>query len=335
MVVDARLGRLLRGTAVLGTAASAGAVLARLAERAWRSAEDPIGIEGLVLPDGEDRTVRTDDGAELAVRIVTPESRARGPARLVRRRAPTILLAHCWACSRRTWAPVARRLADDGHRVVLFDHRGHGESTTGSDKPTASRLGDDLAAIVVDLGLRKAVVAGHSMGGFATMAFACDHPDLLRDRVRGLVLVATAAHGVGLGALDPLAGRVLGSGPLGWAMQRPRLGLLMVRGTVGRRPVLTHLAATRDMFLATDAAVRTGCYASFREMDHREGLAKVDVPTVVLVGTRDAITPPRLARAIVDAIPDARLETIEGAGHMLPLEDPDRVADVIAGLATV
>jgi non-heme chloroperoxidase len=333
-VVDAWATRVLRGTAVLGAAAaaaSAGAVAARLAERAWRSTADPDGEGGLTLPEGDARTVRTDDGAELAVTIAGPSAGSR--KRLGKRRAPTVVLAHCWACDSHTWAPVARRLVESGHRVVLYDQRGHGRSTLGDEPLTVARLGDDLATVLEQLGLRNAVVAGHSMGGFGAMAFVCDHPDLLRDRVRGLMLVSTASHGVGLGALDPLATWVLSSGALSWIMRRPHLGLVLVRGTLGRRPVHAHLAATRDMFVATEGAVRAASFTGFGQMDHREGLAKVDVPTVVVVGSRDPITPLRQARAIAATIPDARLEVVDGAGHMLPLEAPDPLADLIAEIS--
>ncbi|MGH9210090.1 MAG: alpha/beta fold hydrolase [Acidimicrobiales bacterium] len=357
--MDDRVVRMLRRTAVLGTAASAGALVAKLAERAWRSATDPDGPDGLALPEGVERIVNTADGAELAVTDVAPSrdgrrgrhgedayvdtatiddarrgsKRGRGRIAFGRRRAPTIVLVHCFACDRRTWAPVARRLVAAGHRVVVYDQRGHGQSTLGTAAPTASQLGDDLATVIQQIGLHRTVVAGHSMGGFAAMAFACDHPDLLRDRVSGLVLVATAANGVGLRGLDPLAAWVLRSRALGWVMSQPRLGLMFTRATVGRRPVHAHLTAARDMFVATDAAVRAACFVGFSRSDHREGLAKVDVPTVVLVGDRDPLTPPRMARAIVRTIPDARLEVLPGAGHMLPLETPDRVADVIGELA--
>ena len=69
-------------------------------------------------------------------------------------------------------------------------------------------------------------------------------------------------------------------------------------------------------------------------MDFRAGLASVAVPTTVVVGSRDVLTPPRLGRALAAAIPGARLVELPGAGHMLPYEEPDRLAEIICSAPT-
>jgi non-heme chloroperoxidase len=281
------------------------------------------------------------------------------------------VLSHCWTGTRLMWAPVARRLVDAGHRVVLYDQRGHGESTFGADdvpidadadadadaqvdagspsasspssvrlaestRPslTLSRFGDDLATVLAHVDARSAVVAGHSMGGFATMAFACQHPDELTRRVRGLVLVSTAAHGLGAGLFTELACRLLGSGLPARALERRHVGLFIMRGIVGgRRPCYRHLAVSRDLFLATRPEVTAACFAAFADMDLRSALAAVEVPSTVMIGSRDTLTPPSLSQAIVGALPSARLDLVEDAGHLLPLEAPDEVAAAITDLA--
>jgi pimeloyl-ACP methyl ester carboxylesterase len=310
----------------LALAAAAGASLAgRSLERRWRSQHDPIGPGGMSLPRGERMVVTTDDGAELAAMVCEPT----GPTR------STVVLVHGWTCTRRVWGPVARRLVETGHRVVMYDLRGHGESTFGdSPAPVAvSRFGEDVAAVLEQLDVRDAVLAGHSMGGFSVMAFACDHPEILRDRVRGLALVATAAHGLGAGSRTPFVTRVLGSKVPTWALGRPRMGLVLLRNVVGRQPCYAHVAATRDMFVATPPHVTAACFACFAPMDLRTDLAKVDVPSAVLVGSQDMLTPVALSRAIVAALPSARFDLLPDAGHMLPLETPDEVAAAITQLA--
>ena len=94
-----------------------------------------------------------------------------------------------------------------------------------------------------------------------------------------------------------------------------------------------HLAAIIETFVATEPHVRAELLRVIRAMDLRKGLADVDLPTVVLSGTRDRITPPRLSRLIVEALPQARLVALPGAGHMLPWEEADRVAATIADAA--
>ena len=265
----------------------------------------------LTLPAGDERTVTTDDGAELAVTVGAGTG-------------STVVFAHGWTNNRSVWAPVARDVAAAGHRVVLYDQRGHGASTFGAAAPDVERLGGDLACVLADLDVADALLVGHSMGGFTTMAFACHHPAELAARVRGLVLVSTAAHGVGFGRLGPVVSPVLGP-VMGWAMARPRAGDVLVRRVLGRRPRDTHISTTRAMYVATPTHVRVGCFNRFGEMDLREGLARVDVPAVVLVGSRDRLTPPRLGRAVAAAVPGARFEVLPDAGHMLQLE---RAAEV-------
>jgi pimeloyl-ACP methyl ester carboxylesterase len=163
------------------------------------------------------------------------------------------------------------------------------------------------------------------------MAFACEHAGSLSARVRGLVLVSTAAHGVGMGRLGPVASQVLGPA-IDWAMARPRTGGVLARRVLGRRPSESHISSTREMFLATPAPVRVGCFNAFGAMDLRSALAQADVPTTVLVGSRDRLTPPRLGRAVAAALPNARFEVLPDAGHMLPLERADEVAAAILSL---
>jgi pimeloyl-ACP methyl ester carboxylesterase len=275
----------------------------------------------LTLPPGRALVVTTGDGARLAVTDAGPAAGAPG--------TPPVVLAHCWTGSRAVWALVARRLVAAGHRVVLYDQRGHGASTTGSDPVSVDRLGDDLAAVVEALDLRDAVVAGHSMGGMTTMAFACRHPDVRRERVARLVLVATAAHGLAGGGRDRFWRIVLWRGWLNRLMTRPRLGRTFVRGTFGRAPRRAHVEATRALFVGTPPGVRRDCALALGEMDLRDGLRVVDVPTVVLLGTRDQLIVNALTRAIVDHLAGARLVELAGAGHMLPLERPDEVAAAI------
>jgi pimeloyl-ACP methyl ester carboxylesterase len=313
-------------------------------ERSWEGRGGSVGPEGMTLPEGHERTVKTDDGAELAVTILEPceptivatpaadEASPALPAPAEIREPGTVVLAHGWTNARVIWAPVVRRLLAAQHRVVLYDQRGHGASTFGRQAPSPARLGRDLARLLDQLDLFDVVLAGHSMGGFSVMAFAGDHPDQLREQVRGLALVSTAAHGLGFGRLDPVAAWLFGSPTLSRMLVRPRLGLFLVRGVVGRWPHRAHLAITRELFLATDPGVRQACFREFGTMDLRPGLAHVAVPAVVVVGSRDTLTPPHLARAVASEIGGASFELIPDAGHMLPLEEPDHIAATITRL---
>lgn len=272
----------------------------------------------LLLPAGTTDVLRTADGADLALTVLGD--------------GPDVVLAHGWTEHRQVWAPVARRLLERGHRVVLYDQRGHASSTCGRDGFTIAALGDDLRAVLEHVDATDAVLAGHSMGGMTILSLADRHPDVLAARASGLALVATAASGLGAPRLDGVGPKVLGSGWLE-ALYRSPAGPLLMRRTVGKVARREHLHLSRDMFLASTREARAGWLAAMLAMDQRACLPAIEVPTVVVVGTRDHLTPPHLAAALVDAVPGARLVSLDERGHQLPLEAADEVADVIARLA--
>ncbi|MFI9642527.1 alpha/beta fold hydrolase [Micromonospora sp. NPDC051925] len=268
-----------------------------------------------------DRVVQTDDGARLAVTVTRPS---------LDFDAGTVVLAHGWAAGRQCWQPVTRHLLALGHTVVAYDHRGHGESTLGREPIGVPRLGADLSAVLTELDVRDAVLAGHSGGGFAALAYVTADPGAATSRLRGLALLATAAHDQATPAGEV---RMMGSGLFTWALSRPPVGRKMLRATMGRWIDPAALETHRQMFAATPAAVRAACFGCTQQMDLRSLLAKVQIPAVVVAGDADTVVAPSLGRAVADALPHARYELLPGAGHMLPLERPARVATVIADLA--
>lgn len=313
------LGRRLT-IAALGGLVAAAVVRSRSGPGRWATGDDPCGPDGLLLPDGEARTVITDDGAELDVLVA-------GPAH-----APLVVLPHCWTGTKEMWAPVARRLLEGGHRVVLYDQRGHGRSTIGSGPMSIDRLGADLLAVLDDVGGTDLVLAGHSMGGMTVQALAVNHPEVVRDRVRGIALVSTAASAMSRPLPAVVVHRLLGDAASGILTKR---GVGLSRGAVGVRAFESHVRATGDAFAATSGAARAGFLVGMSRMDYRAGLASISVPVRVLVGTHDRLTPVARARVLAERIPGARLDVLPGFGHMLPLEAPDELADAITALGAL
>ena len=292
----------------IGVAAAGAAVIAsRRADRTpWPE-----------LSEGERHKVETSDGAQLVVDVAGPAD------------GPTVVLAHCWGGDPHNWEAVTARLVEDGHRVVRWFQRGHGPSTVGSEGFAIDRFGDDLAELLEALDLRDVVVAGHSLGGMTTQAFAIRHPDVAEERVRSLLLVATSAGGLAatpLGRAGPALVKNLAR--LDRALAAP-LGHLLVRNTLGRGASPAAVRATRDHFAATPVATRGGIAEAMIAMDYREGGRAITRPTTIVVGTRDTLTPVAHSRALAAAIQGSRLEEIRGLGHMLPFECPDRLVELI------
>jgi non-heme chloroperoxidase len=319
-----RGSRLVFIGAAVAAVGAAGVAYKRLAALSVGGDEPEDGSLSLGWGEGVSRPehaiVRTSDGAELALWDLEGD----GPD------APVVVLPHCWGCSHEIWLPVARRLRSQGFRVVLYDQRGHGASTRGTAPLAVETLAHDLEAVLNATDVRNVVLAGHSMGGMTIMSLATYRPDVLRVRAKATVLVSTAATRLGGGPAQAarFATAMVASPAVSRAVQSKN-GHLLVRSAFGENPVRSHVDLTRNLFGGCHGTVRGDFLTSMSSMDLLEGVATIDVPTTVMVGTRDALTLPKKADQIVATVPGARLVTLQNRGHMLPLEDPDAVTDEI------
>ena len=245
---------------------------------------------------------------------------------IARGTGPTVVFCHGVTLSSRVWAKQFESFPDAGFRAVAFDSRGHGESTAGETGHSIDNLADDLLTVLESLDLRDVVLVGHSMGGMAVQAFVIRHPDVARRRVRGIVLLSTASHNFLSDArrIRGTAERAFNLGPdIGSLMRQRNLGLLLARIGFGDEPLPSHVEATRQMLAACGRETSRAAVAALLHLDLTEGLPAVRVPTLVVVGTGDALTPPRDARRIAELVPGARLVEFPGAGHMLMYERAD------------
>ena len=298
--------------------AGAGAALAfRKIDAAWSAVEDIVAPGDRLLPVGESIRVTTADGAELAVTLAGP------------RTGPLVVLAHGFTNGREVWAPVAHGLLRAGACVALYDHRGHGSSTAGTAGHTIERLGDDLAELLEALDARDAVLVGHSMGGMTVQSFAANHPAVVRDRVAGLVLVATAAHGIGRDERsNQRAARAAGHRATE-RFVRSAVGHAFFRSVYGLAVRRADLALSQEGFLATTSAAREQFVDAMLSMDLRKANAAISVPTTVLIGARDTLLPPKLGEEVAASINGSRIIRLPDVGHMLPLEAPEQIVDAV------
>jgi pimeloyl-ACP methyl ester carboxylesterase len=249
---------------------------------------------------------------------------------------PPVVFCHGVTLSSRVWAKQFESFPAAGFRAVAFDSRGHGESTLGETGHSIDNLADDLQTVLESLDLHDAILVGHSMGGMAVQAFAIRHPDILRARVKGLVLQSTSSHNLISDArrIRNTIERLAGFGPdLGALMRQRNLGFLLARIGFGNEPHASHVEATRQMLGACSRETIRDAATALLSLDLTAGLPKILLPTLVVVGTADALTPPRDAQRIADLIPGARLVEYPGAGHMLMYERTDAVDALIMEFA--
>jgi pimeloyl-ACP methyl ester carboxylesterase len=249
---------------------------------------------------------------------------------------PPVVFCHGVTLSSRVWAKQFESFPAAGFRAVAFDSRGHGESALGESGHSIDNLAEDLRTVLESLDLRDAILVGHSMGGMAVQAFAIRHPDVMQARVKGLVLQSTSSHNLVSDArrVRNTIERLAGFGPdLGALMRRPNLGFLLARIGFGNDPHASHVEATRQMLGACSRETIRDAGTALLSLDLTAGLPRVRVPTLVLVGTADALTPPRDSQRIADLIPNSRLVEYPGAGHMLMYERTDEVDALIMEFA--
>jgi pimeloyl-ACP methyl ester carboxylesterase len=241
-----------------------------------------------------------------------------------------LVLIHAFPLDHHVWKSQRDALIDR-YRVVLFDMRGFGRSDSTPAPYSMDLLSDDLAALLDDLGIERAVIGGISMGGYVALSFVALHPA----RVAGLALVDTRATP---GTEEARRGRedmmqfARNEGP--GAVVRRMLPNLLSRSVQEKRPELVERVATIGAQASLDGVL--GALAAMRDRpDSRPRLTEIAVPTLVLVGDQDSITPPADAEALAAAVPGAVLQVIEGAGHLSPLEKPQEVTAALLELLQV
>jgi pimeloyl-ACP methyl ester carboxylesterase len=284
--------------------------------------------------------MRTFDGLELDVSTYGPVD------------APvTAVLAHCWTLNQEDWHYQVRALQREfGHgiRIVTWDHRGHGKSEVAPKTTcTIAHLARDMADVIETHAPNgRLVLAGHSIGGMTMMALAEQTPEVY-DRVVGVVLVSTSSGEIdtvtlGLPEMGPFLraqiprALALRSRTLTKRARRraPIIERQIVRRFVFGRPMrLADAALTIEGLINCSSATVVGFYEDFITHDRADALKILDgIPTQVLVGTRDVLTPPSHARRIVDHVEGAVLTVVPDAGHMLPLERDELVSGVLIRL---
>lgn len=238
---------------------------------------------------------------------------------------PPLVLLHAFPLGLSMWEAQAAALAAS-HRVIRFDARGFGASGPSAGPLTMERIADDAAALFDALGVERAVVGGCSMGGYAALAFARRHPE----RLRALYLQDTRAGADGEEARAgrlALAARVVAEG----ASVAADAFLPKLLGETTRRERPALVAELRERILATPArAIADALHGLAARSDSRPTLAGLRVPTLVLVGDEDVLTPPAESEAIASAVRAARLVVVPRAGHLANLEQPEAVNTALA-----
>ncbi len=326
-----RRGVLAAGAAGL-TAVLAGVAVERRDRRAI--AADPARAALAVPLAGRPIAVVSDDGTVLHAEVHGRDD------------GITVVLVHGWMCTSAVWRLQILALADHV-RVVAYDQRGHGRSRPAVEADySGDALAADLDAVLTQAvpDGEPAIVAGHSMGAMAVVAWAHAQGDEVGDRVAAVALVSVGVEDLihrstiipfptALAAVRAVIGERVLATPLPLpARTNPVLSRLVKGITLGPAASPAQVAFCTDMLLETPTHVRAAFGATLSTFDLGDGLPALTVPAVVIAGEHDRLTPPVHARAIAAALPDATLVELPGVGHMIPIEAHAQVTEVIRRL---
>ena len=235
------------------------------------------------------------------------------------------VLIHSLAMDREFWRPAADRLAKS-MPVLTFDCRGHGSSDKPPGPYSVELLARDVADLLDRVGWQKALVAGASMGGCISLAFAAAYPE----RTAALGLIDTTAW---YGA----------EAPKQWAERAGKaakdgMGALVEFQTTrwfGDKFRAEHPGIVResvDVFLKNDVKAYVETCKMLGAADLRAALPNMTMPTAIVVGDEDYATPVAMSEVLHHAIKGSTMTVLKGARHLTPLEVPDRIADELLAL---
>ncbi len=228
------------------------------------------------------------------------------------REGPPLLLIHGAGGTYLHWPPQLRHLP--GVDVYALDLPGHGRSE-GPGRRSIAAYREVVHAFSHALGLGRFVLGGHSMGGAVAQDYALAYPG----RLAGLILVAS-------GARLRVAPAILN----GLRDDFPATVRLIADWAYGASPSERMRRLYAERLLDNDPRVLQGDYAACNDFDLMDRVQRIAAPTLIICGEADRLTPPKYSQYLSQQIPGARLHLLSGAGHMLMLEQAERVTEIIA-----
>ncbi|HEX9119953.1 MAG TPA: alpha/beta hydrolase [Terriglobales bacterium] len=236
-------------------------------------------------------------------------------------KGPDLVLLHPFPAHHEVWRPAAA-LLESRYRLVLPDLRGHGESGVGEGPATMEKHAADIARLLDDAGIRKAVFAGESIGGYILFEFWRRH----RERVSALILCNTKA---GADNEEARATRLRSAEDVEKRGVEPfiesMIPKLLGQTTRSNRPDLVATARAMMMKM-TPAGVASGQRGMAARPDSVETLATIDVPTLLITGDEDVITGVNEAEPMQRQIRGSTMTVIPRAGHYAVFEQHEETA---------
>ena len=242
----------------------------------------------------------------------------------------TVLLAHAYGFSHQAWSVVVAGLNQLNYRTIVFDQRGHGQSTTGTTGVNSRSMASDYENLIKHFDLKDCLLVGHSMGGFLAMKFLIEHPDIQHTPVRGCVLMATFAGDVNKHNFqNRLQVPLIKSGILLKLIRWKVIGDYFGRSLLGEKPDPEVVRWVPNILLQQDHTQLVPILEACVRESYYDRLSAITVPCVVMLGDQDVTTPAFHTDDIVRKLSNATRIDVKGKGHCLNVEAPQEVIKAI------
>ena len=242
----------------------------------------------------------------------------------------TILLAHGYGFSHIEWNIIVERLNQLNYRTIVFDQRGHGQSTIGQDGISSSSMASDYKNLIEHFNLKDCILVGHSMGGFLSMKFLLDYPEMQHTNVKSCLLMATFAGEINKNNLqNRLQIPLIKSGLLLKMIQWKPIGEQFGKSLIGENPDPELVRVIQEVFLQQDHSKLVPILKAFGDESYYDSLKNITIPCTIVIGDKDATTPQFHTDNIIKEIPNATRIDIVGKGHCLNAEAPDEIIKAI------
>jgi pimeloyl-ACP methyl ester carboxylesterase len=226
---------------------------------------------------------------------------------------PPLILIHGAGGTYLTWHPYLRRLHNE--TVYALDLPGHGESQ-GAGRQSITEYAEDILHFLDRLNIQKAVLAGISMGSAIALTAALTYPE----RITALALL-------GGGGKMRVANAVLETAANPHTFEAAVNMINAGCFSEHAAPELVNLS--KQHMLKLSPSVLLGDFQACNQFNVMDRLSQINIPTLIFCGTLDKMMPPKFSESLHDGLPNSRIHLVKHAGHMLQLEQPEKVAALL------